>query len=453
MAITPLPNNYLLDWSDATLKTPIPIAGDTMNSTNTNLSLDGNRVSGWGEGLNEDWLKLLDHLASTTAPSVPTEGQAWFNTSKNTLFVWFTDAWHEIVDSPINGVVPTQSAPIPGDLWFDIVASQLKVYTNGGTWIAVCIQCGTLPTSTPSPTPSPTPTIFTPSPTATPTSPTPPGSLFPNGYGLAWNLTGSPPGPSILSVLISFYSDGTISATNLVSPPNWLTPTMPGAGAFYWVRFSQNTYNTNFFGASLNTWYPLTSTRTLDVRNNVAGAEGYGLINVDISTNGGATVAVTGQFSIDVGNYPAGAGSGGGGSVSVDAFMPLTEKRAGELEEGDPLLLYDAIWKQVKHGTVISNRTSLQRLLTLVSASGIRLTCSDNTPLTLEDGSMINSLGALGQKLPVQDSSGFRWEEIVEVLAAGEGEVATIFCLNQCYAAGDTPNRWIWTHNIGIQKV
>jgi hypothetical protein len=143
----------------------------------------------------------------------------------------------------------------------------------------------------------------------------------------------------------------------------------------------------------------------------------------------------------------------GRGSVSVNAYMPYTDKLAGTMLIGDSLLLLTADGKGTLDGTVISNRISQQKLLTLVSSSGIRLTCSDNTPLTLQDGSCINSTEAAGNLLPVQDKDGFRWEEIVEVIDAGIGNVATIFCNNQCYAAGDEPERWIWTHNIAIIKV
>lgn len=138
---------------------------------------------------------------------------------------------------------------------------------------------------------------------------------------------------------------------------------------------------------------------------------------------------------------------GGGGSVSISAYLPMLSKLAGRAGAGDSLLLLNDERQGTKSGTVISNRISMQNLVTLVSTSGIRLTCSDNTPLTLEDGSSINSTEALGVRLPVQDNNGFRWEEIVEVRDAGRGNVATIYCMDQCYAAGDEPDRWIWTHN------
>ena len=147
-------------------------------------------------------------------------------------------------------------------------------------------------------------------------------------------------------------------------------------------------------------------------------------------------------------------GGGGGGSVSIYAYMPLqTPKLARDLVAGDDLLLLDPNdFSKTMVGSVTSNRISTQKLVTLVSASGIRLTCSDNTPITLEDKSCINSTEAKGHKLPVQDESGFRWEEIVDVLDSGVGDVATISCLNQCYGAGDEPEKYIWTHNESNTK-
>jgi hypothetical protein len=149
---------------------------------------------------------------------------------------------------------------------------------------------------------------------------------------------------------------------------------------------------------------------------------------------------------------PASSGGGGGGSVSVNAYMPYN-RLAGAMTIGDPLLLLSPDGKGTVNGNIISTRISQQKLLTLVSSSGIRLTCSDNTPLTLQDGSCINSTEAIGNLLPVQDSDGFRWEEIVGIIDAGFGNVTTIFCNNQCYAAGDEPDRWIWTHNVVVSKI
>jgi len=141
-----------------------------------------------------------------------------------------------------------------------------------------------------------------------------------------------------------------------------------------------------------------------------------------------------------------------GGSVFVRAHLPGTDKSAGHMGPGDPLVLLSPDRKTIVDGIVIGNRISRQKLITLVSESGIELTLSDNTPITLEDGSYINSRDAFGYRLPVLDDAGFRWEIIIDVRDLGPGLVATIYCQNQCYAAGDFPGRYIITHNINFEK-
>lgn len=177
-------------------------------------------------------------------------------------------------------------------------------------------------------------------------------------------------------------------------------------------------------------------------------------------TLGNDTTVYTGSAIVD-GNLSdplvplevvGGGGSGDNNSVCADAYMPGTDKRAGQMTVGDPLTLLSKDRQGTMPGIVIANRVTKQKVLTLVSESGIRLTCSENTPLTLEDGSAINSTEAMGKKLPVQDNNGFRWELIVDVLDAGTRDVATIYCEDQCYAAGDKPDCWIWTHNTSLIK-
>jgi hypothetical protein len=144
---------------------------------------------------------------------------------------------------------------------------------------------------------------------------------------------------------------------------------------------------------------------------------------------------------------------GGGGSVGIRAYLPLHgNKFAMDIKIGDDILLLNETRDGTKIGTVTKNRISTQKLYTMVSESGIRLTLSDNTPITLRDGSMINSTQVLNHELPVQDENGFRWEKIVQLLDAGTGEVATISCEDQCYGAGDEIGKYIWTHNMMTGK-
>jgi len=183
------------------------------------------------------------------------------------------------------------------------------------------------------------------------------------------------------------------------------------------------------------------------------GGSGFGPESIRLSGGPGSGVLSLGGGGGGGGGGGSGGGSSGGGSgaacVSVDAFMPYTAKRAGEMAPGDALEVLDEDMQGSHRDAVISNRTvDDQNLLTLVSESGISLTCSDTTPVTYEDGSGGMVTDVLGKRLPVMDEDdGFRWEKIVEVIPSGKGKVAVIYCLEQCYAAGDEDGKYILTHN------
>lgn len=235
-------------------------------------------------------------------------------------------------------------------------------------------------------------------------------------------------------------------------PENWYigNPMSSMPGDRYWVRVTpQPGYETAFAGnlSGPRGYVPLSSDQTWEFTGGVPLQ-----VDVNIADNpAGTNAAYLGAVVLRTGSSGGGGGGGGGGSVSVSAYMPghSFDVRARDMRPGHSLELLNLTRDGVMAGEVISNRVSEQNLLTMVSASGIELTCSDNTPLTLEDGSCINSTEVLNKRLPVQDENGFRWEEIVELRDAGRGMVATIFCDNQCYAAGDSPGRYIWTHNAG----
>ena len=249
---------------------------------------------------------------------------------------------------------------------------------------------------------------------------------------------------------VSKFYEASDSTTNV-----WASPSNPLNGSYYFIRFQQTSSTdgatTIVTGGALNTWIPLTSNVSVSRSMPSSGVEQtFG--TVEISTTASTVGLVsTGTYRLDAAYYSVGGGVGGGGSVSVNAFLPSGVK-VNEVAEGDELLLLASDYVSTTPGKVISSRRSTQRLVTMVSESGIHLTVSDNTPLTLSNGIPIFSTDAVGMELPVQDENGFRWEKIVSVTPAGEGEVETIFCENQCYAAGDVPGRYIWTHNAANNK-
>lgn len=259
--------------------------------------------------------------------------------------------------------------------------------------------------------------------------------------------------------------NGTSITDSFGSPYVWGYPATSNIGDKFWIAASVSGTEQSGTGSSVFTnstsWLSLASAQTVRVRSipgTTAGSSRKTAVTYNVSIaadSAGSNVLASGSYTLSAtGTVPRyfGVGGGdGGGSVYIHSYLPFYDKKAGEFIPGDRLLLLSEDRQGTMIGSVVSNRISTQRLLTLVSKTGITLTCSDNTPLTLEDGSSINSTEALGHKLPVQDLDGFRWEEIVEVRDSGYGEVATIYCLDQCYAAGDQQGRWIWTHNVGAE--
>ena len=67
---------YTINKTDGTVVTTI--TDGTVDNT-TSLQLFGKSYSGFGEGLNENLVKLLENAASTSAPSAPLRGELWFD--------------------------------------------------------------------------------------------------------------------------------------------------------------------------------------------------------------------------------------------------------------------------------------------------------------------------------------------------------------------------------------
>ena len=100
------------------------IADETVNVTDTSLSLVGKYHVGYGADIAQNQVSLLENFASDTAPSNPIEGQLWWKPADTQLFVRSNGAWigidmsdqvtsvldtsdvaHTVIVSKVNGVV------------------------------------------------------------------------------------------------------------------------------------------------------------------------------------------------------------------------------------------------------------------------------------------------------------------------------------------------------------
>ena len=114
--------------------TLITLKDGTIDTSTTDISLFGKGYAGFGEKLNENFVKILENFANTSAPNNKVQGQLWYDSTTNQLNVYTGTKW-----KPIGGSTNTTSQPtnaVTGDMWFDTTNSQLYVY-SGTTWVLI----------------------------------------------------------------------------------------------------------------------------------------------------------------------------------------------------------------------------------------------------------------------------------------------------------------------------
>jgi hypothetical protein len=100
----------------------------------TDLTLIGKNFTGYGEQLNENFVKLLENFSSVKEPAKPITGQVWFDLSANILKVYTPTGW-----KTTGGPLVTDEHPLDfntGDLWIDSVENQLWYFTGSDLVLA-----------------------------------------------------------------------------------------------------------------------------------------------------------------------------------------------------------------------------------------------------------------------------------------------------------------------------
>lgn len=111
---------------------------NTADSANTSLVLVGKNYKGYGLFLNQNFVRLMENFAKSTAPAAPLPGQVWYNSTTKRLNVNIS-ATKGTLDANWKGIAGlTLSATTPatqytGELWYDSTNGQLKIYT-GTEW-------------------------------------------------------------------------------------------------------------------------------------------------------------------------------------------------------------------------------------------------------------------------------------------------------------------------------
>lgn len=115
--------SYILNKTDGTVLAEL-IDGQ-IDSDSTNLIFVGKNYLGYGEIFNENFIRLLENFANTTAPSNPLEGQMWWDKDAQTLKVYDGIQWKPSGSPTVSASRPQLSA---GDLWINNDSNQVYAY-------------------------------------------------------------------------------------------------------------------------------------------------------------------------------------------------------------------------------------------------------------------------------------------------------------------------------------
>jgi hypothetical protein len=122
---------YTINLTDGTVFATI--ADGTVNTTagfasGAPLTLVGKNYAGYGEFLDENFIRLLENGSSTTQPPAPLTGQLWWDKTNTLLKVYTGTTFKNIGSATASATQP--SSNVTGDLWYDTTNQRLKVYTG-----------------------------------------------------------------------------------------------------------------------------------------------------------------------------------------------------------------------------------------------------------------------------------------------------------------------------------
>ena len=123
---------YTINKTDGTKL--VALRDGTVDIATTDLALFGKGYAGFGERLNENFVKVLENFANTTAPANKIKGQLWYDTLSNQIKVWNGSKFKPVGSSTTSASQPTNANT--GDMWFDTNNSQLYVYSST-TWTLI----------------------------------------------------------------------------------------------------------------------------------------------------------------------------------------------------------------------------------------------------------------------------------------------------------------------------
>mgnify|MGYP000259081054 FL=1 len=103
----------------------VNLADGQIDVATTDITLIGKNYTGFGESINENFVKMLENFANVSSPANPLAGQIWWDTSNSRIKVYTGTDW-TTGGGPI--VQPTQPTMVAGDMWINNDANQLYFF-------------------------------------------------------------------------------------------------------------------------------------------------------------------------------------------------------------------------------------------------------------------------------------------------------------------------------------
>lgn len=121
--------SYTINKTDGSILATV--ADGQIDQLSSDLTLIGKNYSGFGDALNENFVKLLENFSNTAQPTNPIRGQIWFDVAELKLKVYTGSSFQPVSSATIASTQPLTLGV--GDLWFNDIDRQLYFYDGTTT--------------------------------------------------------------------------------------------------------------------------------------------------------------------------------------------------------------------------------------------------------------------------------------------------------------------------------
>lgn len=95
----------------------VELTDGNLDTVSSDITLVGKNYRGFGEFINENFVKMLENFSSTSAPSNPLKGQLWFDTQSERLKIFDGETFRTAGSPLVSDDQPNKL--VAGDLWID----------------------------------------------------------------------------------------------------------------------------------------------------------------------------------------------------------------------------------------------------------------------------------------------------------------------------------------------